>query len=143
MQPGRGRRRGAVDDARGAPAHPPRARGVLAATRSAAQELARALEDTEVAVVLEPDLDILCPFPRLARASQISARCEQAFASLAAAGWHVAKLRLNTEWLRQRHPWIECDAATVTSLRMVLMKPAHADIVDELAAVVREHLGRP
>src|SRR3984893_12525176 len=57
----------------------------LAATRGAAQKLARALEGTEVAAVLEPDLDIICPFPRLARASQISARCEQAFASLAAA----------------------------------------------------------
>jgi glutamate/tyrosine decarboxylase-like PLP-dependent enzyme len=117
--------------------------GLLAATRDAAQKLARALEDTEVAVVLEPDLDIICPFPRLARASQISARCEQAFDSLAAGGWHAAKLRLQTDWLRQRHPWIECDADTVTTLRMVLMKPAHADIVDELAAVVREHLGRP
>jgi hypothetical protein len=28
----------------------------------------------------------------------------------------------------------------VTTLRMVLMKPSHAEIVDELAAVVREHL---
>jgi hypothetical protein len=28
----------------------------------------------------------------------------------------------------------------VTTLRMVLMKPAHADIVGELAGVVREHL---
>ena len=112
----------------------------LAATRSAAQQLASAFEDTEVAVVLAPDLDIICPFPRLARASQITARCERAFDSLAAAGWHAAKLRVQTAWLTQRHPWIECDADEVTTLRMVLMKPAHAGIVDELASVVREHL---
>jgi glutamate/tyrosine decarboxylase-like PLP-dependent enzyme len=114
----------------------------LAATRSAAQKLAGALADTDVAVVLAPDLDIICPFPRLARASQISARCERAFDSMAAAGWHAAKLRVQTAWLRQRHTWIEGDTDEVTTLRMVLMKPAHASIVDELAAVVREHLAR-
>jgi glutamate/tyrosine decarboxylase-like PLP-dependent enzyme len=112
----------------------------LAASREAAQRLAHSLERTEVAVVLEPELDIICPFPRLTRASQISARCERAFDSLAAAGWHAAKLRVQTRWLRQRHPWIEHDADEVTTLRMVLMKPAHADIVDELAGVVCEHL---
>jgi glutamate/tyrosine decarboxylase-like PLP-dependent enzyme len=117
--------------------------GQLAATRAAAQTLAGALADSEVAVVLAPELDIICPFPRLTRASQISARCERAFDSLAAAGWHAAKLRVQTAWLRQRHPWIECDADEVTTLRMVLMKPAHASIVDELAAVLREHLAGP
>jgi glutamate/tyrosine decarboxylase-like PLP-dependent enzyme len=114
--------------------------GQLAATRTATLGLADAIADTELAIVVTPDLDIICPFPRLARASQISARCERAFDSLAAAGWHTAKLRVQASWLAQRHPWIECDADEVTTLRTVLMKPAHADIVEELAAVVREHL---
>ncbi len=112
----------------------------LAATRAATLELASALDDGELALVVTPALDIICPFPRLARASQISERCERAFDSLAAAGWHAAKLRVRADWLAQSHPGIECDADEVTTLRMVLMKPAHADIVDELAGVVREHL---
>ena len=45
-----------------------------------------------------------------------------------------------TPWLRRRHPWIEDDAAEVTVLRMVLMKPGHGDVVAELAPVLREHL---
>ena len=113
----------------------------LAASRAAALGLARALEDSGVTAVLSPDLDIICPFPRVERASQISARSERAFDSLAAAGWHAAKLRVQTSWLMRRHPWIERDADEVTTLRMVLMKPSHAEIVDELAATVCEHLG--
>jgi glutamate/tyrosine decarboxylase-like PLP-dependent enzyme len=112
----------------------------LAAPRGAAMGLAHALTDGEVAVVTAPELDIVCPFPRLSRASQISDRCEAAFDSLAHAGWHVAKLRLDTRWLSRSQPGIEIDADEVTTLRMVLMKPAHANIVAELADVVREHL---
>jgi len=112
----------------------------LAATRAATLRLADAIAGSELAMVLSPALDIICPFPRLTRASQISARCERAFDSLAAAGWHAAKLRVRASWLAQRHPWIQCDADEVTTLRMVLMKPAHADIAEELAVVVGEHL---
>jgi glutamate/tyrosine decarboxylase-like PLP-dependent enzyme len=109
----------------------------LAASREAALAFAARLD---VELVAAPELDIVCPFPRLASASAISARCERAFDSLAAAGWHVAKLRVQTAWLAERHPWIERDTEQVTTLRMVLMKPAHRDIVDQLANAVREHL---
>ena len=112
----------------------------LAASRAAAQRLAGALANYELATVATPELDIVCPFPRLSRASQISARCERAFDSLASAGWHAAKIRLRTAWLRRAHPGIEQDADEVTALRLVLMKPAHAGIVDQLAEVLREHL---
>ena len=111
-----------------------------APSRWAAQAFARALEDRHCAVVLPPELDIVCPFPRLASASAISERCERAFDSLANAGWHVAKLRLQTDWLLRTHPSIERDRDAVTTLRMVLMKPGHAAIVDELAAAVSQHL---
>jgi len=93
-----------------------------------------------VVVVVAPELDIVCVFPRLERASAIGERCEQAFGSLAHAGWHTAKLTAETAWLRRSHPWIEPDAEALTVLRMVLMKPAHADVLDELAAVLRQHL---
>ncbi|HEY1775618.1 MAG TPA: aminotransferase class V-fold PLP-dependent enzyme [Solirubrobacteraceae bacterium] len=112
----------------------------LAAARSSALRLSAALEGEDVALVVEPELDIVCAFPRLGSARAISERCELAFASLASAGWHVAKLRVDTSWLRRAHPWIEADPGEVTVLRMVLMKPSHAGIVDELAPVLREHL---
>jgi glutamate/tyrosine decarboxylase-like PLP-dependent enzyme len=113
---------------------------VLAESRSAATTVAAALQQSGVELVVQPQLDIICPFPHLARASEITARCEAAFDSLARAGWHVAKLRVATDWLRRRHAWIEADAAEVTTLRLVLMKPSHAAIAGELAAVLREHL---
>jgi glutamate/tyrosine decarboxylase-like PLP-dependent enzyme len=112
----------------------------LAASRSAAQRLAVALAQDQLAVVAAPELDIVCPFPRLASAAQISTRSERAFDSLAQAGWHAAKIRLQTAWLRRSHPEIEGDADQVTTLRLVLMKPSHAAIVDQLAGVLREHL---
>ena len=113
---------------------------MLAESRSAATSVASALEGSGVELVVEPQLDIVCPFPHLARASEITARCEAAFDSLARAGWHAAKLRVATGWLRRRHAWIEADSAEVTTLRMVLMKPSHAAIAAELVAVLREHL---
>jgi glutamate/tyrosine decarboxylase-like PLP-dependent enzyme len=113
----------------------------LAPGRSAALRLSDALAGEDVALVVEPELDIVCVFPRLERASAIAERCERAFASLAAAGWHVAKLRADTSWLTRRHPTIEADIPEVTVLRMVLMKPAHATIIAELAPVLLEHLG--
>ena len=115
----------------------------LAASRGAAQAFARALEDRDCSVVVAPELDIVCPFPRLARASQISEHCERAFDSLAQAGWHVAKLRLQTDWLLRSHPAIERDSDTITTLRTVLMKPSHAAIVDELASAIRNGLDGP
>jgi glutamate/tyrosine decarboxylase-like PLP-dependent enzyme len=115
----------------------------LAASRGAAQVFARALEDRDCSVVVAPELDIVCPFPRLTRASQISERCERAFDSLAQAGWHVAKLRLQTDWLLRSHPAIERDSDTTTTLRAVLMKPTHAAIVDELASAIRDSLDGP
>ena len=113
---------------------------LLAQSRAAALELADALEDTEVALVVDPELDIVCPFPAGVPASRVSERCDRAFSSLAQTGWHAAKLRVNTSWLRARHPDIEADVAEVTTLRLVLMKPSHRAIADELASALREHL---
>jgi glutamate/tyrosine decarboxylase-like PLP-dependent enzyme len=111
----------------------------LAASREAALRLA-AGEGYEV--VVPPQLDIVCPFARRDRASEITAATERAFDSLAADGWHLAKLRVDTAWLRQRHGWIEPDADTVTVLRSCLMKPEHLDIAGDLADRVAEALAR-
>jgi glutamate/tyrosine decarboxylase-like PLP-dependent enzyme len=108
----------------------------LAAARAAALRVAAALEAAGVALVVAPDLDIVCPFGAAGRASEISARCERAFDTLAADGWHVAKLRVDAAWLAARHPGVTPDAAQVTTLRCCLMKPSHLDVADELAAAL-------
>jgi glutamate/tyrosine decarboxylase-like PLP-dependent enzyme len=113
----------------------------LAAARRAGLRLAAGLGDDErLALVVEPELDIVCPFARAPSASAITATSERAFDALAERGWHVAKLRLDTEWLRRRHPWVEADAGTTTVLRCCLMKPEHLDVADELAAALRHTL---
>ena len=79
----------------------------------------------EVELVVEPELDIVCVFARRPSAAAITEASERAFEALARTGWHVAKLRLETEWLRRSHPWIEADAPTATVVRLCLIKPEH------------------
>jgi hypothetical protein len=106
----------------------------VAATRAAGGILAQRLAGTgTVATVVDPELDIVCSFARGASASDITASTERAFDALARDGWHLAKLRLGTDWLRRRHPWIEADAPTVTVLRSCLLKREHLDVVADLA----------
>ena len=112
----------------------------LAGARAAALRVADLLAAAGVALVVPPDLDIVCPFPAAGRATEISARCERAFDTLAADGWHVAKLRVDAEWLAARHPGVEVDAPEVTTLRCCLMKPEHLDVADELAGALAAHL---
>jgi glutamate/tyrosine decarboxylase-like PLP-dependent enzyme len=106
----------------------------LGAARRAGLALAEALRgDERLELVVEPELDIVCPFARLPSASAIGAASDAAFDALAEHGWHVAKLRVDTDWLRRRHGWIEPDAQTTTVLRCCLMKPEHLAVVDDLA----------
>jgi predicted alpha/beta-hydrolase family hydrolase len=78
--------------------------------------------------------------PAGASAARASAAAERAFATLAEAGWHVAKLRVATAWLRARHPGVEPDADTTTVLRCCLLKQEHAGVAAELAAALADHL---
>jgi glutamate/tyrosine decarboxylase-like PLP-dependent enzyme len=113
----------------------------LAGAREAALRVADRLTAAGVALVVPPDLDIVCPFPASGRASEISARCERAFDTLALDGWHVAKLRVDAAWLAARHPGVSVDAPEVTTLRCCLMKPEHLAVADDLAAALASHLG--
>src|SRR3954468_22830379 len=104
----------------------------LAATRAAGLALAaRLAADDRVALLVEPELDIVCCLAR--RAPDPSAAAERAFATLAADGWHVATVRLDTAWARRRHPWLPAGAATVTALRCCLLKPEHLGVTEALA----------
>ena len=104
----------------------------LAGARAAGLALAGRLKDG-LELVIEPELDIVCTFAGYPSASAISESTERAFDQLANAGWHVAKLRIDSEWLRLSHPWVEADAPTATVLRLCLIKPEHLALVDELA----------
>jgi glutamate/tyrosine decarboxylase-like PLP-dependent enzyme len=113
----------------------------LAAARGAALDATAALgADPRTTVVLEPQVDIVCVLPAGVSAATASAAAERAFDTLADAGWHVAKLRVATGWLRAGHPEIEPDAATTTVLRCCLLKQEHAAIAPALAAALAEHL---
>ncbi len=108
----------------------------LAAARGAALDLGARVRAQGHVLVAEPQLDIVCPFPRLSSASAVSAACETAFDRLATQGIHAAKLRVETAWLRRSHPWLQDDAPTVTTLRHCLMKPEHALHTAELAGAI-------
>ena len=106
----------------------------LAAARQAGLRLAERLgADDRVALVVEPELDIVCAIARRPTAGAISAATDAAFDALAQDGWQVAKLRTVTDWLRACHPWIEPDVETVTAIRCCLMKKEHLEVVDGLA----------
>jgi glutamate/tyrosine decarboxylase-like PLP-dependent enzyme len=116
----------------------------VAAARQAALELAARIEaDDRVALVVEPELDIVCVISRRTRASEISEASERAFAALAADGWHLAKLRLDSGWLQARHQWIEADAPAVTAIRSCLIKKEHLQVVDALGAALVRAVGGP
>ena len=85
---------------------------------------------------MEPEVDIVCALPAGASAAAASAAAERAFATLAEAGWHVAKLRVATGWLRARHPEVAADAATTTVLRCCLLKQEHAAVAPALGAAL-------
>ena len=114
----------------------------LVAARGAAQTVAAALAaDPRAALVVEPELDIVCVASAGASAAAASAAAERAFDTLAAAGWHVAKLRVATAWLRARRPELAADAEATTVLRCCLLKREHAAVAPALAGALAEHLG--
>jgi glutamate/tyrosine decarboxylase-like PLP-dependent enzyme len=113
----------------------------LAAARTAALEVAHALDaDPRTALVVEPETDIVCLLPAGASAAEAAAGSDRAFATLAADGWHVAKLRLGTEWLRRTHVGVAADAPATVALRCCLLKENHAAVAGELAAALAAHL---
>lgn len=114
----------------------------LRRSRTAAQRIAARLSaGPDSAIVVEPELDIVCYYGPARSAKEISRISDRAFDLLAELGWHVAKLTVDTEWLRRTGVEIDADAETVTVLRSCVMKPEHLGIADEFADVVQEVLG--
>jgi glutamate/tyrosine decarboxylase-like PLP-dependent enzyme len=113
----------------------------LAGARAAALAVSALLrEGADAALVVPPELDIICPFASRPRTSDISAASDAAFESLAADGWHVAKLQVDAAWLAAGHAGVMADTETATVLRCCLMKPEHATLAGAIAAALGSHL---
>src|SRR5262249_54831328 len=95
----------------------------LAPARSAPNAVAAGLAyDHRTTLLVTPQTDIVCVLAAEVSAARASAATTRAFDTLAEDGWHVAKLRVSTDWLRVRHPEVEADAPTTTVLRCCLLK---------------------
>src|SRR3954453_22292822 len=85
------------------------------AARAAALDLAAALDaDPRTAVLVDPELDIVCCLPA---GGSPPAAPDRAFAPLAADGWHVAKLRVRADCCASTTPMSKADQPTTTVLR--------------------------
>ena len=99
---------------------------IIADGRRAALQIAEIIRAADGAeLVVEPELDIVCAFPRRPTSSQISAATEDAFAAMAQDGWHLALYRVDSKWLARNHPWLVVDSDYTTVLRSCAMKPEH------------------
>jgi glutamate/tyrosine decarboxylase-like PLP-dependent enzyme len=123
---------------------------VMARTRQAARTWAALIESSrELRLVTQPDLDIVCFYPkpqRPRRVSEISAWTERIFVHGMRPhpdAFFLAKLVMTEEQLdRPAHPNLIWDQKTITVLRSVLMKPEHADLVPALHERVIESTNR-
>jgi glutamate/tyrosine decarboxylase-like PLP-dependent enzyme len=123
---------------------------VLARTRQAAMAWAALItESSELRLVTQPDLDIVCFYPKPAqpkRVSEISAWTERIFVHGMCPhpdAFFLAKLVMTEEQLdRSAHPNLIWDQKSITVLRSVLMKPEHADLVPALHERVIESTKR-
>ncbi len=103
----------------------------LTASRQAALELAGHLtEDPRWVVPFPPELDIVVWAPRTPSASAASARSREVFERAAAQDLHLALIQLP---LRYFDPKVfDADSDHILCLRSVLMKPEHAQWIDEI-----------
>jgi glutamate/tyrosine decarboxylase-like PLP-dependent enzyme len=109
----------------------------LAKGRAAALELhARLEKDDRYLTIMRPELDILVWAPAGTRASDISARASKVFDEAARSHLHLALMELPAAIPARHWPQVEFDRDSVTCLRSCLMKPEHADWVDDIWAIL-------
>jgi len=106
---------------------------ILSRSRVAALALYEKLEsDRRWLTAFEPELDIVIWMPRARSVSEASRLARRAFAEAAKQNLHLALATLPVEFFASNDPAIQRDAETVTCLRSVLMKPEHADWLEEI-----------
>jgi glutamate/tyrosine decarboxylase-like PLP-dependent enzyme len=105
---------------------------LAAGVRAARDWAAHANASAELALLVEPELDILAFFPAAGTASAIDAASQALFDAAAADGLHLSVLRVAASRLAGAEP----DVPDARILRSVLMKPEHEPRVGELHARV-------
>jgi len=106
---------------------------MLARGRAAALALHQKLEaDRRWLTAFPPELDIVIWIPRASRASEASKLARRVFAETAKRNLHLARARLPAVFFNFQGAGIERDCDSVTCLRSVLMKPEHADWLEEI-----------
>jgi len=110
----------------------------LARCLGAAGELHRRLRaDPRFLVLAAPDLDIVVWAPAAPTATAVSAASRRSFEAAAERGLHLALTRIPTALAAAHWPDLALDGEdAVTCLRCCLMKPEHADWLDDLWAIL-------
>jgi tyrosine decarboxylase/aspartate 1-decarboxylase len=105
--------------------------------------------DARFVTAFAPELDIVVWVPRAARVSDASALARRLFTAAADRHLHLALATLPVEFFDLERAGVERNAATITCLRSVLMKPEHCDwveriwrILDDAASAVMSPPGR-
>jgi tyrosine decarboxylase / aspartate 1-decarboxylase len=106
--------------------------------REAALALHAKLEvDEGFLTAFPPELDIVAFAPRGDSLSQMSARSRQIFAAAAQLGLHLAVAELPVFLFPTLPENVRRDRGTLTVLRSVLMKPEHADWIEQIWQLLR------
>ena len=79
-----------------------------------------------------PELDIVVWLPRASKASAAWELSRRVFDEAERRGLHLAVAQLPAEFFALDEHGVVRDADTVACLRSVLMKPEHADWIDEI-----------
>jgi glutamate/tyrosine decarboxylase-like PLP-dependent enzyme len=86
--------------------------------------------------LMQPELDIVVYAINAADTETASERARQIFKNAASQGLHLAMIELPTSMVTECLPEMTGDSDTVTCLRSVLMKPEHANWLDEIFAIL-------
>ena len=85
---------------------------------------------------MQPELDIVVYAVTAADTDTASERARQLFRETASRGLHLAMIELPSTLVTGHLPQMAGNSGTVTCLRSVLMKPEHADWLDEIVAIL-------
>jgi glutamate/tyrosine decarboxylase-like PLP-dependent enzyme len=105
----------------------------------AAREFWQQLDGSEhYQPLMQPQLDIVCYSCCADTASAASEKARSVFELAASKELHLAMIELPAELVSKYQPQMECEVATVTCLRSVLMKPEHREWLPRIMEILEE-----
>jgi len=111
----------------------------LSRGRTAALALYQKVEaDTRFKTIFPPELDILVWAPNGESASQISNRSEEMFRLAAESNVHLATFKYPASLLKFLWKDVYFDRENVVCLRSCLMKPEHADWIEDIWSIISQ-----